>query len=66
MVKEARPDMGPWSLRQHYTCATFLVCVLLIGLSVFLLLFSSRVICPSGEKATKSSGNGESLFSLLH
>ena len=65
MVKEMSLDLGPWSLRQHYTCAKFLVCVLLIGLSVLLLLFSSRVIGPSEEQATKPSGNGVSLFSLL-
>ena len=65
MVKAMRLDFTPRSLRQQYTCAKFLICVLLVGLSVLLLLFSSWVISPSGEQATKPSGNGESLFSLL-
>lgn len=53
MVKETRLDWSPWSLHNHYTCAKFLVCILLIGLSLRLLLSSSWGFCPFPEHAAK-------------
>ncbi|XP_078431569.1 protein trichome birefringence-like 25 [Wolffia australiana] len=60
MVKKMELEWNPFSLHQRVSCAKFILCILLIGLSVRLLLFSSSVLCPFGERPAKPSSSSSS------